>query len=276
MTTAKTFEVVVDHDTGSAVELLVAASGLSKQAVKQAMQKGAVWWRRRGQPQRLRRAKKALQRGDQLFFYYNPAVLAATVEPPRLIADEGDYSVWYKPYGMLCQGSKWSDHCAIHRWVEQHLQPQRPAFIVHRLDRAATGLVLIAHKKSVAAALAGLFERRALQKNYRVKVNGDFRRLYSPVTVARSLDGKAALSHFRCVASNGRQSLLDVQIDSGRKHQIRRHLAGLGFAVVGDRFHGDGNGDEDLQLTACRLRFRCPVTGRQRDYHLADDLLPRL
>ncbi len=54
------------------------------------------------------------------------------------------------PYGMLSQGSKWSDHCTIARFAQQHLTPERPVFIVHRLDRAATGLILIAHSKKTS------------------------------------------------------------------------------------------------------------------------------
>ena len=68
-------------------------------------------------------------------------------------------SIWYKPYGIYCQGSKWGDHHTIHRMAEQQLQ--RPCFIVHRLDRATTGLVIVAHKKKIAAALAALFAQTA-------------------------------------------------------------------------------------------------------------------
>ena len=276
MSSPDRIHLCIEDNGANAVDQLAEASDLSKQAIKKAMQKGALWLQRKGQPQRLRRAKKPLRAGDQLFLYYNAEVLAAEPQAPQLIADEGDYSVWYKPYGMLSQGSKWGDHCAIHRWVELHHQPQKPAFIVHRLDRAATGLILLAHKKSVAAQLVNLFERRWLKKSYRVKVQGDFAKLCLPLTVDRCLDGKKALSHFNCLQSNGLTSLLDVDIESGRKHQIRRHLSGIGFPVVGDRLYGESNTEENLQLTACRLRFQCPVSGLQRDYQLPPHLLPCL
>ena len=101
-------------------------------------------------------------------------ILGLQVDAAVLIADEGDYSVWYKPYGMLSQGSKWGDHCTINRWVEQNHPPQRPAFIVNRLDRAAQGLMLIAHTKSSASALSDLFEKRAINKKYTALVSGSF------------------------------------------------------------------------------------------------------
>ncbi|MCW8887459.1 MAG: RNA pseudouridine synthase, partial [Gammaproteobacteria bacterium] len=100
-----------------AIDQIADRCDLSKQRIKYAMKKGAVWLTHAGKEgneghtQRLRRAKKQLNVGDTLHLYYDEHLLA--VEPPTatLIADEGDYSIWHKPYGMLSQGSKWSDHC---------------------------------------------------------------------------------------------------------------------------------------------------------------------
>ena len=89
----------------------------------------------------------------QIELYYDRRVLDAEPEAPRLIADESDYSVWFKPFGVLSQGSRWGDHCAMTRCAEKALSPERPALVVHRLDRAATGLMLLAHRKRAAALL---------------------------------------------------------------------------------------------------------------------------
>ena len=89
------------------------------------MQKGAVWLTDHKGTHRFRRQGKKLPRDTTLHFYYDPHILKSTVDDAVLVADEVEYSVWYKPRGMLSQGSKWSDHCAINRWVEKHLQPQR-------------------------------------------------------------------------------------------------------------------------------------------------------
>lgn len=270
-----------DGDIPSAVGLLAAASGLSNQAVKQAMQKGAVWITYKGghseHTQRLRRASKKLQVGDELHFYHNPEVLAEEPTPAELIADEGQYSVWSKPYGMLSQGSKWGDHCTVYRWAEQHLEPQRSAFIVHRLDRAASGLILIAHSKRMAASLSALFQKREVEKHYRVTVKGDFSNQRSPwggpLVVAEPLDDKPAKSQFTCLSYSAEEdrSILDVNIETGRKHQIRRHLADIGFPVIGDRLYGDqteAGEDENLQLVACQLSFECPISGELKNYQL--------
>lgn len=267
----------------SPVDLLAADSGLSKQQIKQAMHKGAVWRSEGKQAYRMRRAAKNLKDGDTLHLYYDEKVLSEIPLQAQLIADEGSYSVWYKPYGMRSQGSKWGDHCALYRWVEVNAKPERPAFLVHRLDRAATGLILVAHQKKAATALTKLFEQRDVDKRYRVVVAGQFSvetgAWAKKQTFTGEVDGKAAISHARCLAYNAEKnrSLLEVTIETGRKHQIRCHLAEAGFPVIGDRLYGDAKlHDEDLQLAASSLAFLCPITNEQRLYELPSELLPEL
>jgi len=235
----------------------------------EAMTQGAVWLSRGRNTQRLRRAKRLLQVGDELHLYYDAKILADVPAEPRLIADVGTYSVWHKPYGLRSQGSKWGDHCTLVRWAERNLQPERPAFTVHRLDRAANGLMLIAHSKSTAAALSSLFRDREVEKRYCAIVAGDFSAQPNPLRVDEPIDGKPAVSIFEHseLIADGKRSVVDVCIESGRKHQIRRHLADLGHPVIGDRLYGSGSDDGmDLQLTACLLAFQCPVSGERVEY----------
>ena len=251
------------------IDLLRRTTGLPKQRIKRAMTQGAVWMTRGRNTQRLRRAKRQLREGDELHLYYDAAILAEVPAEPALIADVGGYSVWQKPYGLRSQGSKWGDHCTVVRWAERHLQPERPAFTVHRLDRAANGLIVVAHSKSMAAALAKLFREREVDKRYRAMVAGDFSVHASPLRVEQPIDGKEALSEFSLldVIEDGARSMLDVRIETGRKHQIRRHLADLGYPVIGDRLYGSGEADGlDLQLTASLLAFQCPVSGERVEY----------
>jgi tRNA pseudouridine32 synthase/23S rRNA pseudouridine746 synthase len=269
--------VLVESADDNAIELLNVATGLPKQRIKIAMSRGAAWLTRGSNTQRLRRAKRALKVGDEINLYYDPEIMAESPPEPTLIADAGAYTVWRKPYGLRSQGSKWGDHCTVTRWAERNLDPERPAFTVHRLDRAANGLILVAHSKSSAAALSELFRERRIEKHYLAIVAGDFSSQASPVRVDEPIDEKDALSEIslREVSADGSQSLVEVRIETGRKHQIRRHLAGLGYPVIGDRLYGNGEADGvDLQLTAYLLSFQCPISGEPVKFKLSSEWLP--
>ena len=254
-------------EEADAPALLGQATPLSRGQIKRSMARGALWLEREGRVKRLRRVARRLRPGDRLHLYFDPAIQAAEPPPARLLADEGDWSVWYKPPGMFSQGSRWGDHCSIARWAETHLEPRRNAFIVHRLDRAASGLVLVAHRRGAARELSALFRDRSIHKSYRVVVHGRFPR--GTQRFDADLDGRPALSRARLLAwdETRRRSVLLVTIGTGRKHQIRRHLADAGFPVVGDRLHGRGDATQDLQLQAVRLVFSLPA-GERRDYRL--------
>ena len=254
-----------------AANLLARHCSLSRGRLKKSMKNGALWLERKGRVQRLRRADRVLKPGDVLHLYYDPRIQQQVPAEAVLIADEGDYSVWFKPPGMYSQGSKWGDHCSLPRWAEQHLKPQRNAYIVHRLDRAASGLMLLAHSKAAAASMSGLFRDRGMIKRYRVRVRGRFPG--ETRCIEMPLDGRPARSRVVRLAydEDRDQSLLDVNIETGRKHQIRRHLAGMGFPVVGDRLYGGGE-EDDLQLQSVYLAFDCPLKGQRREYQLPEYL----
>jgi tRNA pseudouridine32 synthase/23S rRNA pseudouridine746 synthase len=271
--------VVIESPDDSAVDVLHEATGLSKQRIKLAMSQGAVWVTRGRNTRRLRRVKRALSVGDEVHLYYDAGILAEIPPEPALIADVAAYSVWRKPCGLRSQGSKWGDHCTVVRWAERHLRPERPAFTVHRLDRAANGLILVAHSRSIAAILSALFRDRKMEKRYRAVVAGDFSGQPNPVRVELPIGDRESVSEISWLQTSDdrSRSLVDVTIETGRKHQIRRHLADLGYPILGDRLYGAGATDGvDLQLTAYLLAFHCPVAGDQVEYRLGENWLPDL
>ncbi len=266
-----TCKITVDSDDAAPLDLLAAATSLSRQQIKQAMSKGAVWLTKaRGGHRRLRRVKTPLHKGDHLELFFDPYVLAQTVEPPRLIADEGGYSVWFKPPKMLSQGSKYGDHCAITRWIEKSSPVTDVAMLVHRLDRAASGLMLVAHGKSMAGKLSALFRDRKITKHYRVQVHGVVAQPL-PWVINSELDGKVAVSTILSSKliddTEGAHSELVVSIETGRKHQIRRHLAENNLPVVGDAQYGDKSEHrKPLALTAIELQFMSPISAEMVQY----------
>ncbi len=268
------FHIEFDSEKNLAVETIQQASGLTASEIKRTMQKGAVWLEDTQGTRRLRRAKGQLPSEGVLHVYHDPEVLRQTIEPPQLINDRKDYSIWFKPRGVFSQGSKWGDHCTINRWIENHDESQRPAFITHRLDRAACGLMIIAHGKTMAAQISQLFEHREMEKIYRVRVRGRFEE-NTPYTITEPTDGKPASTTIlqAIIDADDESSQLTVRIDSGRKHQIRRHLADLGYPVLGDRLYGKDR-SSDLQLCAWSLRFVCPIDQSIQYYEVPEELVP--
>lgn len=261
-------QLVASEDGEIAIDILAEAVPLSKQKLKQTMEKGGIWLKKaKGGRRRLRRAKTPLHKGDTLELHYDAHILAARPPTPMLIADKGAYSVWFKPENMLSQGSKFADHCAITRWVEKNYQPKRAVYLIHRLDRAASGLILLAHDQATAAKLSRLFSTRKIQKRYAVEVYGKFD-LELPLLMEAPLDDKAAESEVLAATPGEQDSKLVVEIKTGRKHQIRRHLSDLGWPVVGDKVYGNPAQNGPLKLTASYLKFICPVAGEPVEYKL--------
>ncbi len=211
---------------------------------------GAIWLDRDGKQDRVRR-KKPFKPGDQLTYCFAPDLLEK--KPPLLksIHIQKEFSVWSKPRGMTISGSRFCDHLSLKRCIEtQH--PDKPTcFIVHRLDRFTSGLILVAHNKSTAAQLSKMFRHHDIEKTYHAWSTG---KLTSSTAVSSPIDRKEAYSEVTPIQSDDTKSLVRVQIHTGRKHQVRRHLASLGHPIVGDRQYGTKTG-VDLQLAATDLRF---------------------
>lgn len=266
--------ITVNEPGVTAIGLLADNTALSKQKLKNAMTNGAVWQESQHGVNRIRRAKKELKQGETLHLYYDSEIQSQTTAPAILIADEVEYSIWNKPYGMYSQGSKWGDHCTIYRWAEQHFEPSRHAYLVHRLDRAANGLIIIAHKKKTASAFLEMFKKHTITKRYHATVEGNLSNIELPFTINAPLDGKPAETVILEADFNTHEQTTAVliEIKTGRKHQIRRHLSSTGHPVTGDRQHGAKDIHRNLQLSSVFLSFVCPLEKRQHTYTLSKDL----
>lgn len=260
---AQEFHIVIDADESRAIDAISEKTQLPKARIKDALNKGAVWLHARGKEQRLRRATKTLRRGDRLSLYYDAELLALESPQPQLIADERTYSVWNKPAGMLAQGTRYGDHCALLRHCEKYFEPARDCFLIHRLDREAEGLMLIAHTRKAAEAFSQLWQRRDIEKHYCVTVHGKLGEIGERKIIDAPLDEKPSETHIEIAAYDQQRdrTTLDIRLITGRKHQIRRHLAALGFPVVGDYRYGRGG--EPLALRAVSLKFKCPLSGKE-------------
>lgn len=269
-----TFKATITAGTSeSACDFLSVKTGLSKARVKDAMNKGAVWIKKKsGGMRRLRRASASLLQGDRIEMYYDRELLSLQPPEARCLSDQKHYSVWFKPAGLLAQGTQYGDHCSLMRQAELYFRSSREIFLVHRLDREASGVMILAHSKDAASRLSGLFQKNLVIKRYRVEVLGNLSERGLHGTIELPLDGKASFTEYAVTEYTEAEntSIVNVFIKTGRLHQIRRHFDMIGFPVMGDPKYGVGNKNTDgMKLSAVSVRFPCPFLRREVEYALS-------
>ena len=199
----------------------------------------------------------------------------------RIVHEDDRLLVLHKPAGLVCHPTKTDAWSSLIGRVRLHLGPTAPAHMVNRLDRETSGLVLVAKTDEFARTLRKVWEARAVVKEYQAIVHGwpvaDRGLIDAPLGKDESSrvaikdcvrpDGAASQTEFmverRFERAEGKFALLKVTPRTGRKHQIRIHLAHAGHPIVGDKLYGH---DEDCYLAL--------VEDRLTDEQLAKLILP--
>ena len=260
-------KAVIDGDPLILIDFLEKYSKLSKSTLKKVLNNGGVWVRlfNKSKLSRTRRATFGLNLESLVEFYYDPKLTNMIVPKAIELTKFRDWGLWYKPQGLLSQGTEYGDHCSILRQVEKL---KNKAWLVHRLDREAHGLMLFAYSKNSAALFSNLWQKHEVRKFYKVEVLG---LLKSNGEILENLDGKNAKTTYTVLSSNQFSSKLLVEIHTGRLHQIRRHFEMIGHPVLGDPKYGVGNkNSEGLQLMAYQLIFRDPITQKEINFELPE------
>src|SRR6266436_647465 len=172
-----------------------------------------------------------------------------------------------------------------YRMLWDYLAAQRPRarpFIVHRLDRETSGLLVFAKSPEAKERLQAQFEARTVERIYVALVKGHVRResgmLETRLSEDRSLrvhaargpEGKTAITNYRVLSRGQDTTRLELSLGTGRRRQIRVQLATLGHPIVGDREHGGPGGQfRRLCLHATRLAFAHPGSGKAMRFESA-------
>lgn len=208
----------------------------------------------------------SIEEQDKIRRYETP------VEVPRVIKRDGAVFVIYKPAGLPVHPGT-PGVPSLKSWLEENLDGNVAP--VHRLDAPVSGLVLCADDRETRKSLSKLFEARTLTKTYLALVHGRSRRkgiIRKVLKDQRRQRNMDAVTRYTLQHWFDRCSLLSVRPETGRKHQIRRHLHMIGHGIVGDQRYRShktiGVPIDRLWLHAHKLElpdgtvFECPLTER--------------
>ena len=211
-----------------------------------------------------------------------PANALAASHPPILYEDR-ELLVIDKPAGLLTisTGSKEPEDTAYRQMTAyvRRKNPENRIFVVHRLDRDTSGVVVFTEDPEMKAALQDNWDKLALYRGYYAIVEG---RMEEPAgrlvgwlketsthivyLSRREGDGKEAVTNYQLLRSNGDYSYLRVWLETGRKNQIRVQLSELGHPVTGDKKYGAKRDPlKRLGLHAWKLELTHPFTGKRLD-----------
>jgi len=197
----------------------------------------------------------------------------------RIVHEDADIIVIDKASGMLSMASETEKQKTAYSILSEYVKrfnPKNLIFIVHRLDRDTSGLMMFAKSKRVQEVLQTDWNNAIIERSYIAVVEGCVETPEGTVTswlkenkamVMYSSqtpdDGQKAITHYKVLKSNKYFSILDVKLETGRKNQIRIHMKDLGFPVTGDKKYGGKlNPIGQMGLHARVLAFKHPVTGK--------------
>ncbi len=268
-------------EAGARLDVVLAArAGLSRSAAQRLIEEGRVTVD--GRPARKRHE---LRIGEGVVWQRGPEpspVLMAENVPYGIVYEDDWLLVVDKPAGVVVHPAPGHEHGTLAQGLVEHGarggHELRPG-IVHRLDKDTSGLLIVAKGDRAYQALVAAMERRDIKRVYLALLHGDLpqddgaidapigrhvrdRKRMSLHTTA----GKRAVTHFRVLGRAPGFTLVRVQLETGRTHQIRVHFAALGYPVAGDVQYGGRERPENLDrqfLHAAQLAFPHPEDERQ-------------
>ncbi len=207
--------------------------------------------------------------------FYHPRV--------KLVYEDDDIIVINKGYGLLSMGTdKIKDGTAysIVRDYVKRKDPRNKLFIVHRLDRDTTGLMMFAKNERAKETMQHNWNNMVLERRYVAVIEGNLEpdygeiRSYLTENAAHEVystqnpeEGQLAVTYYKTLSSRKPYSMVELSLATGRKNQIRVHMKEAGHPIVGDRRYGAKSSPiHRLCLHAQTLRFVHPVTRRDMNF----------
>ena len=268
----KTRFVVAEEDAGLRLDQVVPrhVPGLSRRKARAVIDQGGVFVDRA----RVKVAGRPVRAGQTIEVTIGGA-LAATEPPPppRIVHVDDHLIVADKPAGLVTAPTPESDRGDL---LDQLARAYGEVYLVHRIDLPTSGLLVFARTRDANKRLGDAFKAHDVDREYRAIAIG----AVTAQTIDRAIDGRRAVTHVEPIEVLPATTLIAARLETGRTHQIRIHLAGLGHPIAGDAQHGGETARTfvprapRLALHAAVLGFTHPATGER--VRFASELPPEL
>jgi len=199
----------------------------------------------------------------------------------NIIYEDKDIIVIDKPAGMLSVSTDRDSENTAFRMVNDYMRSKRGrVWIVHRLDRETSGVMLFAKSEKIKLLLQDNWEDMAIKRSYIAVVEGNVtvpeRKITSWLKQTKTLrvyssekqgDGKHAITNYKVLKTSPDYSLLDISLETGRKNQIRVHMKDIGHPIAGDKKYGaETNPLGRIGLHASLLTLKHPITEEEMNF----------
>lgn len=202
----------------------------------------------------------------------------------RIVHEDDDIIVIDKGYGLLSMGTDRIKDGTAYSILREYLKrkdPRNKLFIVHRLDRDTTGLMMFAKNEKAKETMQHNWNNMVLERRYVAVVEGGAPDPSEGIVRSRLAEnaehvvyvtadaeaGREAVTEYRTLAARGNYALVELQLATGRKNQIRVHMQQIGHPIAGDRKYGAATAPiRRLALHARTLRFVHPRTRRDMNF----------
>jgi len=218
-----------------------------------------------------------LRKGQEIKVRWQKIPLDQLYQGIQIVFEDSDLIVIDKPAGLLTVATDTEKRKTAYSILSDYVKkrdPDNKIFVVHRIDRETSGLLLFAKSEEMKDAVQGTWMSTITERVYVALVEGVVEPTEGTITSwltessafkvyssQNPQQGKKAVTHYQVIQSNRDYSLLKVSLETGRKHQIRVHLQDLGHPVVGDKKYGStDNPLKRLGLHAQVLAFIHPIS----------------
>ena len=215
--------------------------------------------------------------GDTVIISNNP-IRKKTRSNLPILYEDNEIIVINKPSGLLSIASDKEKSSTAYRMLSDYVQQKdkhNRIFVVHRLDEDTSGVLMVAKNPEIQKALQDNWNDIVTKRGYYAIVEGQMptkegtvksylkKNAQNFIYSSKDKNGQFSITHYKVMKENDKYSLLDVNIDTGRKNQIRVHMGDLGHYVVGDDKYGNpSNPLKRLGLHAYCLEYKHPMTGK--------------